>query len=210
MPVRHNNCTEFPSAAGYVVASSQLLIACHDAGARLARRCPGRHPAPVPCSISIAPLFVVAIRPPSIQPSQLLSRLVSVLSVPPTVDLIVASHCSDTAIVAQPHHGHVRFTSSPLHHHLLPERKILRGFGGEEKKACASLAKYSVTSFNWCSSSYLHNNTVHHFQRPDANDENKPLFSVADLLAAENSLFLAARCQPLKIMVYFRLIFSGV
>jgi hypothetical protein len=35
------------------------------------------------------------------------------------------------------------------------------------------------------------------------------VFSVAGFLAAENSLFLAATCQPPKITAYFRLIFSS-
>jgi hypothetical protein len=48
-----------------------------------------------------------------------------------------------------------------------------------------------------------------YFRRRHLATENKNLFSAADLLATENSLFSTPRCQPPKIMAYFRLIFYG-
>jgi hypothetical protein len=48
-----------------------------------------------------------------------------------------------------------------------------------------------------------------YFRRGHLPAKNKPLFSASRLLAAENKLFSAGRCQPSNIMAYFRLIFVG-
>jgi hypothetical protein len=95
-------------------------------GAQLARRWPDHRPA-VSCTIfrstALRHGHYITI---NLAVAASLSRLNSVSSVPPTVDLVVK-------------HGH--FTFSPLHRHLLSERKILGRFGGKEKKAHVSLAR---------------------------------------------------------------------